>query len=81
MDLPYTVEAKAIEIIALAKEMGLTSGKGPSGLAAASIYIASVLLNERKTQKEVATVADVTEVTIRNRYKELTQALDLQLKS
>lgn len=81
LDLPYTVEAKAIEIIALAKEMGLTSGKGPSGLAAASIYIASVLLNERKTQKEVATVADVTEVTIRNRYKELTQALDLQLKS
>ena len=45
------------------------------GLAAASLYIACQLNNENKTQKAIATAAGVTEVTIRNRYKGLKQAL------
>ena len=62
---------------ATAKE--LTSGRGPTGVAAAAIYVASVLCNERKTQKEIAEVVGVTEVTIRNRYKELTEHLDIDV--
>ena len=54
-----------------ASELGL------SGEAAAALYIASVLLGERKTQRDVADIAGVTEVTIRNRYKELTEQLDM----
>ena len=50
---------------------------GPTGVAAAALYIASVLLGERKTQRDVAEVAGVTEVTIRNRYKELTEQLEM----
>ena len=46
-------------------------------MAAAALYIASVLLGERKTQRDVAEVAGVTEVTIRNRYKELTEQLEM----
>ncbi|MDR2874223.1 MAG: transcription initiation factor IIB, partial [Methanobrevibacter sp.] len=46
-------------------------------VAAAALYLASVLLNERKTQKEIADIAGVTEVTIRNRYKELTEHLEI----
>ena len=74
--LSSEAQSKAIEIIKKAKQNGLISGKGPTGVAAASLYIASVLLGERKTQKEVAVVAGVTEVTIRNRYKELSEKLD-----
>ncbi len=37
------------------------------------------LPDERRTQKEVADVAGVTEVTIRNRYRELKNALDLKV--
>ena len=37
--------------------------------------IASVLTGERKTQREIAEIAQVTEVTIRNRYKELVECL------
>ncbi len=70
---------KAKEILRKARESGLTSGRGPQGMAAAAIYIASILTGNRKTQKEVAQVADVTEVTIRNRYKELTEKLGLDI--
>lgn len=80
LGLSGRVESRAIEIITLARNMGLTSGKGPSGLAAAALYIASVLLDERKTQKHVAETANVTEVTIRNRYKELTKSLNIKIK-
>lgn len=73
--LSNEAQIKAIEIIRKAKSKGLTSGRGPTGVAAAALYIASVLLGERKTQKEVADAAGVTEVTIRNRYKELSEEL------
>ena len=59
--------------------MKLTSGRGPAGLAAASTYIATVLTNERKTQREIAEIANVTEVTIRNRYKELLEKLMIEV--
>ncbi len=71
------VRAKTLEILQEAAHRELTSGRGPTGMAAASLYIASVLCGERRTQHEVAEVAGVTEVTIRNRYKELTNKLDI----
>lgn len=71
--------SKAIEIIKKAKENKLTSGRGPTGIAAAAIYVASVLSGERRTQRDAAEVANVTEVTVRNRYKELVEELDLDI--
>ena len=59
--------------------MKLTSGRGPTGIAAAATYIATVLTNERKTQREIAEIANVTEVTIRNRYKELLERLFIEV--
>ncbi len=69
------VEEIAHKILSAAKELKLTSGRGPTGIAAAASYIASVLTGERKTQREIAEIAQVTEVTIRNRYKELVDRL------
>ena len=74
--LSSEAESKAISIIEKATNKGLTSGRGPTGVAAAALYIASVLLGERKTQQEIADITGVTEVTIRNRYKELSEELD-----
>jgi len=73
-------EAIAIKILEIAKEMKLTSGRGPTGIAAAATYIATVLTNERKTQREIAEIANVTEVTIRNRYKELLERLLIEVE-
>ena len=58
----------------------LTSGRGPAGIAAAGLYVAALLNDEKKTQREVADVAGITEVTIRNRYKELLDKLKLEEK-
>lgn len=76
LDLPQEVEAKAKEIIDETSDP-LLSGRGPSGFAAAAIYAAALLCNEKRTQKEVADVAQVTEVTIRNRYQEQIEMLDV----
>jgi transcription initiation factor TFIIB len=73
------VQAKAIEILRQAGEKELTSGRGPTGVAAAAIYISSILCGDRRTQRQVAEVAGVTEVTIRNRYKELAEQLDIEV--
>lgn len=73
LDLSGEVQSKAIEIISKSKEKGLINGKGPTGIAASALYVASILLGERKTQKNVAEITGVTEVTIRNRCKELVE--------
>jgi transcription initiation factor TFIIB len=73
------VEEIAHKILKNARELKLTSGRGPTGIAAAASYIASVLTGERKTQREIAEIAQVTEVTIRNRYKELVEYLMFEI--
>lgn len=77
LGLSNQVQSKAINIVQESGKQGLISGREPTGVAAASLYIASVLLCEKKTQKDLAEVAGVTEVTIRNRYKELSDKLNL----
>ena len=70
---------KAVELLNRAKEHNLTAGKDPTGLAAASIYIAGITEGERRTQREIAETATVTEVTVRNRYKELVRKLKIEV--
>lgn len=69
------VARKAIEIVRITKEQEISVGKSPMGLAAASLYLAGVVEGEIKTQKEIADAAEVTEVTVRNRYKGLRAGL------
>jgi transcription initiation factor TFIIB len=75
LEMQGNVEEVSHKILFAAKELKLTSGRGPTGIAAAVSYIAAVLTGERKTQREIAEIAQVTEVTIRNRYKELVERL------
>jgi len=70
-------QTKAVEILKKAQNIELTSGRGPIGLAAASLYVASLMTGEKRTQREIADVVGVTEVTIRNRYKEIIDKLGL----
>lgn len=78
LDLSPETQTKAVEIIEAAQEEELTSGRGPTGIAAAALYVAALINDEKRTQREVADVAGVTEVTIRNRYKELLEELGLE---
>ncbi len=77
LKLSPETQSKAVEILEMAQHEELTSGRGPTGIAAASLYVAALMHGEKRTQREVADVAGVTEVTIRNRYKELLDELKL----
>ncbi len=74
LDLSEEVERRARQLLATAKEQGVHSGKSPVGLAAAAVYASSLLTNQKVTQSEVSEVANISEVTIRNRYHELLEA-------
>ncbi|WP_336337317.1 transcription initiation factor IIB [Haloarcula brevis] len=76
LDLSEEVERRARQLLQNAKEEGVHSGKSPVGLAAAAVYAASLLTNEKVTQSQVSEVANISEVTIRNRYHELLEAED-----
>jgi transcription initiation factor TFIIB len=67
-------ERRARKLLKNAKDEGVHSGKSPVGLAAAAVYAASLLTNEKVTQSQVSDVANISEVTIRNRYHELLEA-------
>lgn len=51
------------------------AGKSPTGFAGAAIYLASLLTGERRTQREIAEVARITEATIRARCREIEKHL------
>jgi transcription initiation factor TFIIB len=48
------------------------------GFAAAAIYAASLLCNEKRALRKVAEAAQVTETTLRNRYLEQIEALGIR---
>lgn len=62
---------QAIKILKKAQKYQLISGKDPMGVAATSLYLAALQNSENFTQKEIALAAGVTDVTIRNRCKNL----------
>lgn len=81
---PYTEElgaddeirSRAEEIVDAIMDTHLVSGRNPRAVAAAAIYNASLDTGERIIQSDIAKVADVTEVTIRNRYQEQREFLE-----
>ena len=76
-ELSEKTKRKAVEILDQATKIELSAGKDPMGLAAAALYLSCVINGENKTQKDISVAAGVTEVTIRNRYKGLKEALEL----
>ena len=80
LNLSGKTQNRAAELLKLAKKYHITAGKAPTGLAGAALYVAAMQEGERRTQKEISLAAGVTEATIRNRYKELINHLNYELK-
>ncbi len=74
------VEDIGSKIIDVARHLKLTAGKDPSGMGAAATYMAGIIADDKRTQGVIAISAGVTEVTIRNRYKELKDKLYFDIK-
>jgi len=69
---------KAIEILDMAKNIGMVAGKDPMGIAAAALYLACISTGEVKSQKDISVASGVTEVTIRNRCAGLRKMLQTE---
>jgi transcription initiation factor TFIIB len=78
--LDQHTQNQAIKLLTHAKKQLVTTGKAPKGIAAAALYIASIMKNKNITQREIAEASGVTEVTVRNRYKQLKQDLQITLR-
>jgi len=66
----------AMNILKQAEKERILSGKEPMGLAASALYLASIVTGEIITQRTMADASGVTEVTIRNRCKNLKKFID-----
>lgn len=73
------VERLALEIAEKTNDSSVADGKAPNGIAAAYLYIASILLGQNVLQRDVSSIAGVTEVTIRNRCKEILSCYKMNL--
>jgi len=76
LDLESAIEYRARDLLEGARADGIDVGKSPVSLAAAAVYAAALLAEADVTQDDVATVTDVSEVTVRKRYRELLRADD-----
>jgi transcription initiation factor TFIIB len=73
--LAEKTKRQAIDIMDKVKQNEISAGKDPMGLAATVIYISCIKTGQNISQKEISNVAGITEVTLRNRYKDLKNRL------
>jgi transcription initiation factor TFIIB len=76
LNLVPAVGTRAKQILDYCNKAEISSGKSPTGLAAAAIYNACMEQDYGITQSEISDVAEVTEVTIRNRYQEQREVIN-----
>jgi len=73
--LSEKTKREAMNIMNVVTKKGISAGKDPMGLAGSIIYLCSTNNGENKNQIDIAEAAGVTEVTIRNRLKEIKKQL------
>jgi len=71
--------SKAVEILEKAEKAQIVSGRSPISLAATALYLSAIMNGERKTQNEVTTITQITEVTLRNRCQEFMRTLKMKV--
>ena len=80
LSLSDKTQIKAKQYLKRIKREEDVSGKGPIGLAAATLYIAGLMNDEFVSQRKIAEAIGVTEVTIRNRCKDIAKTLGIEEK-
>ena len=80
LKLSTHVQNKVYKILDIINQKKITVGRGTTKLVAAVIYISAILEGERRSQKEIAQVTNISEVTLRNRYRELTKFMKIRLE-
>lgn len=76
LSLSAKTQTDALGLLAKCSAESL-SGKSPMSVASAVVYISSLINKEKRTQQLIARASGVTEVTLRNRYKQFIKILDI----
>jgi transcription initiation factor TFIIB len=71
MNISERTKRKALAIMVEAQRKRVSVGKDPMGIAASVLYLATQATGELRTQGDIAKAAGVTEITVRNRSREL----------
>ena len=71
------VRTRCFELLDDCEVAGLCNGPSPTSLCAVCLYVACLECDERRTQRDVGEVCGVTDVTIRNRLKQVKEKLDI----
>jgi transcription initiation factor TFIIB len=77
LGLSETVRERAEIIIELTESVGLIGSESAISYAAAAVYGASVITNEKTTQANIANVTNLTQSDIRERYQNQIEAIGL----
>jgi transcription initiation factor TFIIB len=73
------IKRRALELMEQAQKNNLVVGKDPISMAASILYLVNIAQRKPRTQAEIAKAAGVTEVTVRNRSKELRKKLNVSV--
>ncbi|MFX1327085.1 MAG: transcription initiation factor IIB family protein [Promethearchaeota archaeon] len=79
LELDADAENTTIKILQSFTSQFSTSGKDPKGLCAGALYLVCKKKDKKISQKEIANLVGVTEVTLRSRYKELVKMLNIMV--
>ena len=80
LGLSGEVETLALRFTGLLVRTGLAQGKPPEPLAGAAVYLASILLDKKRNQQEIARVVNTTDATIRNRYRDIVDNFYIEVR-
>ena len=75
--LSEKTKRQAMDIMISVTKRGISAGKDPMGLAGSVLYMSCKNSGEPVTQMDIANAAGVTEVTIRNRFRDLKSKINL----
>jgi transcription initiation factor TFIIB len=74
-NLTEKTKRRALNIMEKVTENEISAGKDPMGLAATVLYISCIKTGENISQKDISHAAGITDVTLRNRFKDLKNQL------
>ena len=80
LSLSEKVQVKSKELLQKVTDTEMMSGLGPSGIAAGAVYISALICDEPRSQREVSQAADISEVTLRCRYKKMADRLGIRIE-
>lgn len=71
LNISEKTKHQAMNIMEEVVNKQITAGKDPNSMAATVLYVSSLKADEKILQKDIAAASGVTEVTLRNRVKDL----------